>query len=71
LKGEKPAAPRLAIGRHVLGWLPDLYTNVVAGPMSLGAFLQGGKTCLQAEPRPVCGPGCLEQLRRLAPLRRQ
>jgi hypothetical protein len=77
LKGEKRRSSLLAVSRHVAGWLPDLYTHVVAGPMTLGAFVHGGETCEQAvppdtsvaTPQPVCGPDCQERVRRMMPLR--
>jgi hypothetical protein len=69
LKGEKRRSSLLAIGRHVAGWVPDLYTHVIAGPMTLGAFVSGGTICEPARPQRVCGPDCQEVLRRMAPLR--
>jgi hypothetical protein len=69
LRGEPRRSSLLAVGRHVAGWLPDLYTHVMAGPMTVGAFVSGGTACEPARPQPLCGPDCQEQLRRMAPLR--
>jgi hypothetical protein len=47
LKGEPRRHGLLSIGRHVAGWLPDVYSYVLAGDMSAKAFLKGGVTCIE------------------------
>jgi hypothetical protein len=57
LRGEPRRSNVLAVSRHVVGWLPDVFSHVIDGPMTMREFLEGGTTCVGLDQAAETGSG--------------